>query len=483
MPEDQHDQAPGLACLMLAIPMQPSMRPTVVINAAGLTPDLIGPSTPRLRAFRDAGAMATIEPVLPAVTCSVQATYLTGHWPDQHGIVGNGWYFKEEGEIRFWRQSARLVKRPRIWDMGKSRDPAFTCAVLFWWHAMYASADIVVTPRPMYPADGRKIPDLWTDPPELRDTLQRELGRFPLFRFWGPGANIQSTQWIVESTLRLQRRHRPTLTLVYLPHLDYDLQRFGPESPHTQQAAAELDEQVGRLIDHFDTQGYRIIILSEYGIAPVDRPIHLNRVLREQGLLRIREELGRELLDVGASPAVAVADHQVAHVYIHDENQRQRIRQVIQATTGVASVLEGSDRSHIHLNHERAGDLVVLAEPGAWFTYYYWLDERRRPDFAPTVDIHRKPGYDPAELMFDPKLRHPTLRAWWRVLQQRLGWRSLVDVIGTDASIIRGSHGIEPSAPCKSPCLITNSPGLLKQSTLEPTHVSGLILDHVFEPP
>jgi predicted AlkP superfamily pyrophosphatase or phosphodiesterase len=455
------------------------MHKTVVINAVGLTPSLIGENTPRLRAFRDAGRMVTIDPVLPAVTCSVQATYLTGAWPDEHGIVGNGWYFHDDCEIRFWRQSAALVQCPRVWDIANARDPSFTCANLFWWFNMYASADIQVTPRPMYPADGRKIPDLWTHPASLRDSLQRDLGQFPLFSFWGPGADLTSTRWITECAIRVDGQHDPTLTLVYLPHLDYDLQRHGPNSAQATVAAEELDEQAGRLIDHFSQRGARIIILSEYGIEPVDRPVHLNRVLREHGLLSIRRELGGELLDPGASTAFAVADHQVAHVYVNDRSQEARIRQIIEKVPGVARVYAQQERAAIHLDHQRAGDLVVLAEHGSWFTYYYWLDETRRPDFASTVDIHRKPGYDPAELLFDRSMRAPRLRVMLKLLARKVGMRSLLNVIGTDARVIHGSHGLPPKHPRSGPCMLTDSPDLVPIDVIQPTNVSGIILEHL----
>src|SRR5690349_12710278 len=168
----------------------PPVHKTVVINAVGLTQSLLGEHTPRLRDFVSRGRIANIAPVLPAVTCSVQATYLTGAMPREHGIVGNGWYFRDECEIKVWRQSDRLVQRPRIWDIARRSDADFTCANVCWWYAMYSGAEFTVTPRPMYLADGRKIPDIWTEPAELRFQLQERLGQFPLFKFWGPATSI-----------------------------------------------------------------------------------------------------------------------------------------------------------------------------------------------------------------------------------------------------------------------------------------------------
>ena len=227
------------------------MNKTVVINAVGLTPNLIGEHTPRLGAFRDAGKLASVGSVLPAVTTTVQSTYLTGTWPSEHGAVGNGWYFRDECDVRFWRQSNHLVERPKIWDKAKQLNPSFTCANLFWWYAMYSSADFTVTPRPMYPADGRKLPDIWTNPPELRDSLQKNLGQFPLFKFWGPATSIEATEWIADAAIRVELQFSPTLSLVYLPHLDYCMQRRGPSAKENCSDLRELDAVCGKLIDEF----------------------------------------------------------------------------------------------------------------------------------------------------------------------------------------------------------------------------------------
>ena len=354
------------------------MHKTVVINAVGLTPGLIGEFTPRLRAFRDAGTLAHVETVLPAVTTTVQSTYLTGVWPTEHGVVGNGWYFRDECEVKFWKQANQLVQRPKVWDTARAIDSAFTCANLFWWYAMYSSADITVTPRPMYPADGRKLPDVWTNPPNLRASLQAKLGQFPLFKFWGPATSIQATQWIADAAMEVDRASNPTLSLIYLPHLDYCMQRRGPVDQDNAADLRELDSVCGQLIDYFRSRGARILILSEYGITAVSRPVHLNRILREHGLITLREERGHELLDAGASKAFAVADHQIAHIYINDLSRLEEVRKLIQKTPGVERVLDESGKQECHLDHPRSGELVAIAEPDAWFTYYYWLDEARR---------------------------------------------------------------------------------------------------------
>ena len=476
------------------------MHKTVVLNCVGLTPRLISPQhTPRIDAFVRAGKLASVSAVLPAVTCPVQSTYLTGTMPGEHGIVGNGWYFRDECEVRFWRQSNKLVQRPKVWDLARRRDPGgtFTAANICWWYAMYSGADYTVTPRPMYPADGRKLPDCWTHPPELRGWLQRELGQFPLFQFWGPATTIASTQWIADAAIRVDDRFGPTLSLVYLPHLDYVLQRGAPAegNPAAGKPAAgnpaegnaaegdlgELDAVVGKLLDRFTHQGARVILLSEYGITPVSKPVHLNRVLREHGLIAIREELGRELLDAGASAAFAVADHQVAHVYVNDAARVGQVAAILEKVPGVARVLGAEGKREAGLDHERAGELVCLAEPHAWFTYYYWLDDARAPDFARTVDIHRKPGYDPVELFLDPNLAAPKLKIAATLAKRKLGLRAMMDVIGLDATLVKGSHGLAPRDPADGAMLATSAAPLLDRDHVDATGVCDLILRHVFD--
>ncbi len=454
------------------------MHKTVVINVVGLTRSLIGAHAPRLAQLAGRSNVAAISSVLPAVTTTVQATYLTGTRPSEHGIVGNGWYFRDECEVKFWRQSNKLVQRPSVWDVAKQRDSSFTCANLFWWYNMYASADYSVTPRPMYPADGRKLPDVYSNPPELRDELQRELGPFPLFKFWGPATSIESSQWIANASIRVDRKHNPTLTLIYLPHLDYGLQRVGPDLAKIGDDLREIDNVVGQLLDHFEAAGARVIVLSEYGIAPVSRPVHLNRMLRERGLIAIREELGRELLDAGASKAFAVADHQVAHVYVNDLSRLDDVQELLEATPGVERVLNEAGKREAGLDHARAGELIAIADPDAWFTYYYWLDESRAPDFATTVDIHRKPGYDPAELFIDPKLPLPKVKIGATLLRKKLGFRTLLNVIPTDAALVRGSHGRGAASDAEAPILLTGH-GLETRENVEATDVFHVIMKHL----
>lgn len=452
------------------------MKKTVVINVVGLTRRLIGDHTPRIRAFAETGTLRDIRPLLPAVTCSAQATYLTGKTPSEHGIVGNGWYFRDECEIKFWRQSNRLVGAPKIWEALKAEDPAFTCANLFWWYNMYSSVDFSLTPRPNYLADGRKIPDVYSHPPELRERLQEELGTFPLFRFWGPKADIVSTRWIAEAAIRTDALYDPTLTLVYLPHLDYNLQRHGPDLEKVGKDLEEIDQVVGQLIDYYQAQNARIVLLSEYGITPVTRPVHLNRVLRANGLLGLRVERGLELLDAGASQAFAVADHQVAHIYVKDPARLSEIRALLEAVPGVERIMGPQELSEAGLSHPRCGELVAVADAASWFTYYYWEDDARAPDFARTVEIHKKPGYDPVELFTDPADPLVVPRIAWKLLKKKLGFRTLMDVIPLKAGLVKGSHGRLPEDRQDYPIFISENPGPASDGLLEATEVYGELL-------
>lgn len=454
------------------------MHRTAVLCVVALTPRLLGPHTPRLRSFARGGALLPVGGVTPAVTATVQSTYLTGASPRRHGIVGNGWLFRDTMEVRLWQQSDRLVQAPRIWDAV----PGMTTANLSWWFAMHSSAAVTVTPRPVYLADGRKIPDCHTRPGDLRDELQAELGRFPLFQFWGPGASIASSRWLAEAAKRVERRFAPGLTLVYLPHLDYALQRKGPAEAAVATELAEIDAVAGELIDFYEERGARVVVLSEYGIVPVSRPVHPNRVLREAGLIAWREELDREVVDVGGSEAFAVADHQLAHVYVRDPARVAEVGALLEATPGVAAVLGEEGKRDCGLDHPRSGELVLIAEPNAWFTYYHWRDDARAPDYARTVDIHRKPGYDPVELFLDPAIGLPRLALGARLLRSRLGFRTPMDVIPLDASLVRGSHGRIPDDPSQGPLLITRQAELL-DGELPASGVHDLILRHLGHEP
>ncbi len=450
------------------------MRPLLLLNVVGLTPDLLR-HAPRLSALAKSGFAAPVVPALPAVTCTAQATMLTGTLPSEHGIVGNGWWFRDLGEILFWRQSDRLVQKDRLWTEARRRHPGLTAANLFWWHAMGGSADWTVTPRPVYPADGRKLPDVYTRPADLRHRLVAALGGFPLFRFWGPAADLSSTAWIGAAAERVMREERPDLALVYLPHLDYPLQRLGPDHPSIPAEVAAVDRVAAPLVDLALEQGRAVLVVSEYGIAPVSGAVHPNRALREAGLLEVHANASGEHLDPGASRAFAVSDHQVAHVHAADDGARAAAREVLSGLPGVGAVLEGKSRADAGLAHRRAGDLVLLSAPDRWFTYYYWLDDGAAPDYARTVDIHRKPGYDPVELFLDPAKPALKARIAGKIAARKLGFRNLLDVIPLDASLVKGSHGLLPAAPGAGP-LVIGSDAALGAASFEQAGIRDLAL-------
>src|SRR5882672_6071452 len=475
------DRSTGRKCREQRIATRaPLMNRTLVLNVVGMTPALLA-HAPNLATLAKQGAVRPLRTVTPAVTTTVQSTFVTGTLPRDHGIVGNGWYFRDLSEIWLWRQSNRLVGGEKLWDAGRRRDPSFTCAKLFWWYNMYSTADIAVTPRPMYPADGRKLPDIYTHPPALRDELQRSLGQFPLFRFWGPAADIVSTRWIGQSALQVLEKNHPTLTLVYLPHLDYNLQRLGPNHPAIARDVAQVDEVCGELIEAAQRAGMHVVALSEYGITAVSEPVHINRALRQAGWLRVRDELGRDQLDAGASDAFALADHQVAHVYIARPELIDRVADLLGSLPGVDRVLDEEGKREFGLDHPRSGELVAISRADNWFTYYHFLDEARAPDYARTVDIHRKPGYDPVELFLDPALAAPKLKIAATLLRRKLGFRALLDVIPLDTSLVKGSHGRLPETPEEGPLFITNDPARLPPGpSIDARQVKDALLAHVF---
>ena len=459
------------------------MRPALVILVVGLSPNLIGEYTPNLRNLVRQGGMRALKPVTPAVTCTVQSTLATGLTPAGHGAVANGWYFRDLSEVWLWRQSNRLIGGEKIWEAAKAKNPDFTCAKMFWWYNMYASADWGATPRPQYPADGRKIPDHYAYPSALRDELNAKLGMFPLFKFWGPATDITSSDWIARATIHVMETRDPTLALCYLPHLDYNLQRLGPDlaHPRLQKDLQEIDAVCGELIEAADRQGRDVIVVSEYGITKVTDAVHINRALREAGFLALRVENGRELLDAGESAAFAVADHQHAHVYVQRDALVDEVRDVLSGLEGVEQVLDAEGKREHGLDHPRSGELIAVARSDRWFSYYYWLDDERAPDFARTVDIHRKPGYDPVELFIDSRIPWPTLKVGGHVLRQKLGLRSLLEVVSLkETARVKGSHGRLTDDPGDGPLVMTSRPDLLAGDIVESTSFKQLVLDHVF---
>ena len=463
------------------------MKRTAVLNVVGLTEGLLGSSTPRINAFVSRGRLSQIEPAFPAVTCTAQSSYLTGANPNLHGVVGNGWYNRELSEVQFWKQSNHLVYGRKLWEDLRDLEAGFTCAKLFWWYNMYSTADYSLTPRPIYPADGRKFFDVYSWPYDLRPAIKKELGDFPFATFWGPAAGLASpqgspdaaTRWIAESAKWVETKKQPTLSLVYLPHLDYNLQRVGPGHPSITRDLLEIDNIVGELIDFYSERGVQVVLLSEYGITDVQKPVFINRIFRQEGWLTIKDELGLEILDCGACQAFAVADHQVAHIYLNDSSLEPRVRALLEKTAGVERVLNRVDQAAWGIDHQRAGDLVAIADEHSWFAYYYWLDEQAAPDFARCVDIHRKPGYDPVELFLDPALKAPKLKIAFNLLKKQLGFRMLMDLIPLDASLVKGSHGRRPAKVSDYPVIVSSRPELVPHGPIPAADIYHALKRHI----
>ncbi len=430
-----------------------------VLNIVGLSESLLGPHTPALSSFAETHGRQSYAPEFPAVTCTAQSSLVTGAPVSDHGIVANGWYDRESAEVRFWKQSNHLVRGEKLWDKLRREIPGFTCAKLFWWYNMHSSADFSITPRPLYPADGRKVFDVHTQPMSMRDELKRDLGDFPFPSFWGPAAGIASSEWIAASAKWVEEKHAPTLSLVYLPHLDYSLQKDGPGASNIPTELAAIDRVAGDLIGFYQKRGVKVLVLSEYGISPVSRPIHLNRLFRAKGWLSLKNELGRETLDYGGCRAFAVADHQAAHVYVNDPSIRDEVRALLEGVPEIDEIRDPQEIWGPGIATVRGGDFIAIAKPDAWFTYYFWNDDALAPDFARCIDIHRKPGYDPCELFIDPAIKAPKLAIAKFLLKKKLGLRGLLEVIPLDAALVKGSHGRDKVPDNERPVLLgTNTP-------------------------
>ncbi|QDU20849.1 alkaline phosphatase family protein [Urbifossiella limnaea] len=453
------------------------MQPLVLINAVGLTPRLLE-FAPRLKAVAAAGWVANMPEVLPAVTCTAQATLLTGKLPREHGVVANGWLFRDTNEVRFWQQSNRLIDAEPLYATARrratERGRAVKTAKLFWWFNQGAAVDISVTPKPWYGVDGNKVFGVSGTPAGVAEGVEAKLGSFPFPAFWGPMAGKPSTEWIAAAAGVVLTDHAPDLTLAYLPHLDYDPQRFGPAGTDMAKCVKELDDACAPLLDAAASRGAQVWVVSEYGHCDVTRPVFPNRELRKADMIGVRGGPFGEQLDLFASRAFAVCDHQLAHVYVPDAADVPKVVERLAALPGVARVLVGDGRAEIGLDHPRSGEVILLAERDSWFAYPFWSDDRVAPDYARAVAIHHKPGFDPCELFFDPALRFPKLHAARRLAQKKLGFRTVFDVVPLDASIVRGSHGLAAAVPLDRPVLVGHGPN--PGPTVPMTAVRDLIL-------
>ncbi|MEW6219548.1 MAG: nucleotide pyrophosphatase/phosphodiesterase family protein [Thermodesulfobacteriota bacterium] len=401
-------------------------RRVVVLDVVGLTRHHFDEPAfcPNLARLREQGLLAAMAPCFPAVTLPVQATLTTGLYPGQHGVVANGFFFRSDFRVAFWEQAASLVAGDRLWQRLRHPLPDLKTALLFMQNSLFSGTEVILTPRPLHTDDGL-IPWCHSMPVGLYDQLAADLGPFPLQHYWGPLAGIASSQWISRAAAATIHRFQPDLTMVYLPHLDYACQRLGPGHPAIREELAQVDAAVGGIVAAVQEAGLAgetvFVVLAEYAFSEVAGAVFPNRILREHGLLAVRTIAGREYLDLENSRAWAMVDHQVAHLFVQRGAEGQA-RAALERTPGIDLVLDRIGKQAWHLDHPRAGELVAVANRDRWLAYPWWEDPARAPDFAGRVDIHRKPGYDPCELFFDPETR----------------------AVSQDTGLVRGSHGYPP---------------------------------------
>ena len=442
-------------------------RRTVLLSVPGLRERDVT-NMQRLRRLMAGGELAELAPSFPCVTCPVQANMTTGKLPREHGVVANGFYWPQRREVEMWTSPNDCIRGPQLWEVLAKRFPGTTSAVWFPLHSKQCTADYVCTPAPIHNPDGSESLWCYTRPEELYGTLRDELGHFPLKNFWGPLANIESTAWIVDSAVVAARRFRPDFFYIYLPHLDYEAQRYGPDSPQSHEAVEELDRQIERLFngigeaygDSDEKPNTVWLVAGEYAISPVEHVSYPNRLLREAGLLKVHQSDDGEHLDLAGNRAWAMADHQFSHIFVADEDAAvredivRRVADLFSGQEGIAEVLVGRDLEKYGLDHSRSGQVVLASAPDSWQAYYWWCDDRQAPGFARTVDIHRKPGYDPIELFLDRETKS----------------------IPLDATLARGSHGAAAVDPSQHGVLLATEPGHFPHHIVADIDVFAIVL-------
>jgi len=387
---------------MTALGSATTAERVIVLDVVGLQRKHLGSGhAPNLTELLGDGVTADLQPPFPAVTVPVQTTLATGQSPATHGDVANGEYDRATDEVAFWERERG--GRTRIWEA--TSDTGLKTGALFFQHLIDTTADVAMTPSPIEDQDNNLIEmNCWSNPEQFYDELEAEYGHFPLHCYWGPGANEESSKWILTAAREAIDRYDPDMLWVYVPHLDYDAQRAGPDTTEFNDALETVDRLAGQFVDVLrqdDRWDETVVnVISEYGFHSVDTPVFPNRALREAGFLSVRRDSDRGGdVDLPGSDAFAMVDHQVAHVYV-DSKHIPAVRERLEALDGVATVLDELGREERGIDHPNAGDLVLVAEPNAWFQYYWWTDNDDAPQYATDMDIHAKPGYDPCELFF-----------------------------------------------------------------------------------
>lgn len=415
----------------------------VFFSVPGLRPGDIDPRvTPTLYEWANRGALTELTPTFPCVTSCVQASMWTGTGPSEHGVIANGFYHRDRREVEFWVGQNDLVQGEQVWDALSAGRSDLTSAV---WHAQNikgAGADFIVTPAPIHEADGTTKLWCYSKPDGLYEEMLGAVGHFPLQHYWGPLANIKSTRWILDAAQWLIQRQAPNFHWIYIPHLDYAGQKLGPDSDEAKAALAELDQELarfaGRIAESKTGNKTTYLVAGEYAMTKVSEVVYPNRILREAGLLSTLERDGGECIDFENSTAFAMVDHQFAHIFVNDRkpSTKEAIRDVFRNVSGVADVYVNGVGNGGGLNHPRGGEVILVSKDTHWFAYYWWVDDVRAPAFARTVDIHRKPGYDPVELFFDPATKS----------------------IPLTPELVRGSHGVPATDQRHRAALICSAP-------------------------
>lgn len=417
----------------------------IFLSVPGLRPqDIVDRKlTPNLHQMCRGGASCTLVPTFPCVTSPVQASMLTGLSPREHGVIANGFYYADRGEVKFWVGDHQVIEQPTFITRLVRQRPDLTSAAWCAQNIKGADATYIVTPAPIHGPDGTTKPWCYSKPEGLYEEMLGELDHFPLQHYWGPLANIRSTQWIVEGALWLAGKYAPNFQYVYVPHLDYAAQKFGPESPEAKKSLAELDGVIGDFVRRYNqlaaADRTAWVLAGEYALTPVDGAICPNRLLREAGFLKVREEDDGEYLDLAGSDAFAMVDHQIAHVYVEDD-KADAVADLFRDVDGIADIAVGNERAAIGMDHQRSAPVLLISQPDQWFAYYWWLDDSAAPPFSRTVDIHAKPGYDPVELFVEMEARK----------------------IPLDVTLVKGSHGAPVTRSDQHTLLISTHPDLLE---------------------
>lgn len=419
----------------------------IVLDIVGLEVDHIKKNLlPTIKMLSKLGDVGYLKPSFPSVTCSVQSSVLTGKQPNEHGIISNGIYDKTNMQIAFWEQSNNLVQSDRIFDILKKKNNNInlanstssqytsnsscsscshppTTALLFWQNSMYANSDYIITPRPLHLENGQMEMWCYSKPPGYYEKVSNTIGKFDLMSYWGPFASIKSSQWIENCIEYVIENDNPDLLLAYLPQIDYSAQKFGKNSEQVKKDLKDIDNIVENIVNKVKENGQMentdFIIFSEYSFNDVDGDVPINKILRMNGLLVTRSINGKEYIDFEYSKAFAMVDHQIAHIFINNKDDKKRVKEVLCIEEGIDAVLDDYEKKLLHCDNKRSGDLIAISKRNRWFSYYWWLEEDKAPSFTKTVDIHRKPGYDPLELFMDFNKQS----------------------ISFDTKLIKGSHG------------------------------------------